>query len=105
MFPVDILNPYQKRINSLHFFAYKKSETLACTAQERLEKCTLGKNRVKLQINSRKIAPRMGKGIADNGSVRKTSQNPLPYGKTGKCMVLLLQHYIKTHSRDQSHLI
>lgn len=62
MFPIDTLNPYQRRINSLQFFAHKKAKHWLAQPKEDWEKCTLSKNGVKLQITSRKIEPKGSAG-------------------------------------------
>lgn len=54
---MDVLNPHQRRINSFHFFAHKKVKHWLAQPKKEWEKCILSKNGVKLQINSRKIAP------------------------------------------------
>lgn len=62
MFLIDILNPYQRRINSLQLFAHKKARHRLAQPKKDWEKCTLSKDGVKLQINCRKIAPRGSAG-------------------------------------------
>lgn len=84
MFPIDQLNPHQRKINPLQLLGHTKASHGLVKPPKDWEKGTPGQNGANHQINGRNVSPRcsvvwMGKVSADNGQVRKTFQNPLQH--------------------------
>lgn len=113
MLPIDRLNPHQGKKNPLQLLGHKKARHRLARPKKDWEKHTWGQNGANLQINCRKIPPRcsavwMGKVSADNGQVRKTSQNPLQHTENGRKHAVTFTAIYQDpnlHGRDQQYFV